>query len=175
MPRGKKRNGAPGSSKIARLVLVCRLLNQHRAKYIVIGGWATTLNGAARATKDVDLLIPKDLHNTAAVLEALKGLMFGMAGEIEPEEVMGKPFTIIGDIPRVDLLTVAGKVRFDEAIKTAKVTTVDGEKIIYADVETLIQTKHTGRPQDQVDIDRLLQIIGKSRRRRSKKSRRKAP
>lgn len=59
----------PGTDN--RVLQVCRLLNQHRVRYILAGGVATNLHGSVRATKGVDVPVPKDLGNTTRLLEAL--------------------------------------------------------------------------------------------------------
>lgn len=160
MKRGAKNKKTRGSSD-QWLLDVCRLLNERGAKYIVVGGIACNLHGLMRATKDIDLLIPKDIKNAEAVLEALGKLTFGVARELDAAEVASKPFTIIGDIPRVDLVTVAHKVKYEEAIASARHVKVDGVKIIYAGLDVLLKTKGTDRLQDQADIERLKQIKGK--------------
>lgn len=157
MQRGKRNKTTRGFSE-PRLVQVCRLLNRQRARYLVVGGVACNLHGLMRATNDIDLLIPKEVRNTEAVLEALKGLTFGIASELDAEEVTRKPFTIIGDTPRVDLLTVAHHVKFDDAITTAEWVTIDKVKIPYADLATLIKTKATDRLQDRADIEHLQRL-----------------
>ncbi len=160
MKRGKRDKKTLGSSNASQVLEVCRLLNDEKAKYLLVGGIACNLHGLIRATKDIDLLIPKDAKNTEAVLEALQHLTLGIARELDAEEVSRKPFTIIGDIPRVDLLTVAHNVKFEEAVKTALVAKIDGVKIPYVDFETLLKTKSTDRLQDKADIERLKQIRG---------------
>lgn len=161
MKPGEKNKPTLGSSETFQVLGVCRLLNEHDAEYLVVGGIACNLHGLIRATKDIDLLIPKDVRNTEAVLEALKHLTFGMAKELDAEEVTKKPFTIIGDIPRVDLLTVAHRVKFEEAAKTALEVKIDGVRVPYVDFETLLKTKATDRLQDKADSERLRQIKGK--------------
>ena len=59
----------PGSDN--RVLLVCRLLNRRRARYLITGGVAANLHGSVRATKDIDLLIPKDAANARRLLDAL--------------------------------------------------------------------------------------------------------
>lgn len=157
MKHGAKSKKIRGSSEKGFLD-VCRLLNERHAKYIVVGGVACNLHGLIRATKDIDLLIPKDVKNTEAVLEALKNLTFGIASELDAGEVTNKPITIIGDIPHVDLLTVASKIKYEQAIKTARRIRIDGVKVIYADLDTLLKTKVTDRLQDKADIEQLKKI-----------------
>lgn len=161
MRTGEKNKKTHGSSDI-RLIDVCRSLNEHHAQYVIVGGTACNLHGLIRATKDIDILIPKDLDNTEAVLAALKeSQTFGMAAEVDAEKATKGPITVIGDIPRVDLLTVAWKVKFEEAIKTAEHIKIDGVKITYADLGTLLKSKATDRLQDQADVEKLKQLKGK--------------
>ena len=46
---------------------------------LVAGAVAGNLHGVVRATKDVDLLIPRDPANTARLLQALSALPYGVA------------------------------------------------------------------------------------------------
>lgn len=160
MKRGARSKKTRGSSE-KWLLDVCRLLDERGAKYIVVGGVACNLHGLMRATKDIDLLIPKDIKNAEAVLEALGGLAFGISKELDAAEVASKPITIVGDTPRVDLLTVANKVKYEQAIATARTVKVDGVAIVFAGFDVLLKTKDTDRLQDQADIERLKQIKGK--------------
>lgn len=145
---------------------VIKHLNEMHAQYVIIGGIACIFHGMLRTTKDIDLLIPKgDVANTERILEALKDSQFwGMAGELDSEKIANKPFTIIGDQPRVDLLTVAGKIKFEEAIKTAHRAKIKNVIVVYADIDTLIKTKKTSRPSDAVDILQLEEIKKRQRK-----------
>jgi len=66
--------------------------------------------------------------------------------------------TIIGDSPRVDILTVAWSVHYREASKDATVFTVEKVKIPTASIDHLIASKRTGRLQDAADIEVLEEI-----------------
>lgn len=146
------------SAGSSRLVAVCRLLNAGGVRYVVVGGFALALHGAVRATKDVDILIEATLENTRRALDALGRLTFGIARELDPAEVVTKAMTIIGDDPRVDLLTLAWSVRYADAAPTIRTVKIDGVEIPYADLDTLIRSKQTGRLQDQADIETLEQL-----------------
>ena len=141
-----------------RLALVCRLLNEAGVRYVIVGGFALALHGAVRATKDVDVLIEPSLENARRALDALGGLTFGLAREIAPEDVLSKPVTIIGDDPRVDLLTRAWNTQYADAAPGRLTAHVDGVEVPYADLETLIRSKQTGRLQDQADVEQLQRI-----------------
>lgn len=146
------------ASSSSRLVTVCRLLNEAGVRYVVVGGFALALHGAVRATKDVDVLIEPTIDNARRALEALGQLRFGIARELSPSEVIAKPLTIIGDDPRVDLLTLAWSVRYADAAPRVRKVEIEGVEIPYADIDTLIRTKQTGRLQDRADVETLEQL-----------------
>jgi hypothetical protein len=143
----------PGTDN--RVVRVCRLLNAERARYLVAGGVAANLHGSVRATKDIDLLIPPDAANTERVLRALSELTWGIARELDATEIATKAFTIIGDDPRVDLLTIAATVTFEAAWPRRLVRRVHGTRIPYLSLTDLMQSKRTGRPSDEADLEVL--------------------
>lgn len=140
------------------LAEVCALLNEHGAKYVVVGASALQLWGSTRATRDVDILIEPTVKNAERVLEALTHLTGGLARDLFAEEVARKPVTVIGDLPRVDILTIAWQVRYKEARPAATVFEVEGVKIPTASIDHLIASKRTGRLQDAADIEVLEEI-----------------
>lgn len=141
-----------------RVAEVCAHLNQHGAKYVVVGATAMQLWGTTRATRDVDILIQASVPNARRVLAALGEVGFGFAKEWLAEEVVAKPVTIIGDSPRVDILTVAWSVHYPDAARDATVFTVEGVKVPAASIDHLIASKRTGRLQDAADIEVLEEI-----------------
>ncbi len=66
------------------LLRVCRLLNEHDARYLVVGGQACILHGLVRTTEDVDLLIEPSENNCRRVIAALSQLADGAARELTP-------------------------------------------------------------------------------------------
>lgn len=144
---------APGTDN--RVLRVCRLLNRHRVRYLLAGGVAANLHGSVRATRDVGILVPKDRANTERILKALAELPYGVARELDPEEVFDKPITIVGDDPRVDILTVAWDVTFDRANRSRVVRRIAGVQVPYLGLQDLMRSKRTGRPGDLADIQAL--------------------
>jgi hypothetical protein len=57
---------------IASLEEVARLLQSQGVGFIVIGGWAAIIHGAARTTNDVDVVYARDGDNIHRVVEALR-------------------------------------------------------------------------------------------------------
>ena len=122
-----------------QLAEVCSELNREEANYVLVGAMAMQLWGSTRATRDVDVLIEANVPNAQRVLRALGRVGFGLAKEWFAEEVASKPASIIGDIPRVDVLTVAWSVRYPEAADAATVFEVEG----LADPDRLDRASHS--------------------------------
>ena len=140
------------------VALVARCLNDHQARYVVVGAVALQLWGTTRATEDIDILIEPTVANAQRVLDALATIGFGFSTEFLPEEVVQKTWTIIGDSPRVDILTRAGNLRWSEASRHATSFEVEGVPIPTASIDDLIESKRTGRLQDAADIEVLEEI-----------------
>jgi predicted nucleotidyltransferase len=138
-----------------RVLRVCRLLNRHHVRYLIAGGVAANLHGSVRATRDVDLLVPRDLENTRRLLTALAELPYRIASELDATDVVKKPFTIIGDDPRVDVLTVACTVTFDHAWPRRVERRIAGVRVRYLGLDDLLASKRTGRSSDAADIEAL--------------------
>ena len=141
-----------------RLASVCALLNEEGAKYVLVGATAMQLWGTTRATRDVDILIEATSENAARILAALSRSGFGFAKEWLAETVATKPVTVIGDAPRVDILTVAWTVHYEEAAARATTFELEGVEIPTASIDDLIASKRTGRLQDAADIEVLEEI-----------------
>jgi aminoglycoside-2''-adenylyltransferase len=151
--------GTPGTNHgDNRALLVCRLLNRRRVRYLIAGGVAANLHGSVRATRDVDILVPRDLENTKRVLAALAELPYRIAAELDAELVVKKPFTIVGDDPRVDILTVACTVTFDKAWPGRVERRIGGVRVPYLGLDDLLASKRTGRASDAADIEALSRI-----------------
>lgn len=153
----------PGTDN--RVLRVCRLLNRHRVRYLLAGGVAANLHGSVRATKDVDILVPRDPANARRLVEALSALPWGVARELDPDEVIAKAITIVGDDPRVDILTVAWTVGFDAAWPNRQVRRIEGVRVPYLSVDDLRTSKQTGRPGDLADLEVLDAIVASRSRR----------
>ncbi|HRQ77670.1 MAG TPA: hypothetical protein PLY94_03655, partial [Gemmatimonadaceae bacterium] len=114
--------------------------------------------GSARATRDIDILIEPTEQNAQRVLDALSTLGYGFAKEWAAAEVARKFVTIIGDDPRVDILTLAWSVRYRDAVRSAERFELEGVSIPVLSLDDLIASKRTGRPQDDADLVVLEEI-----------------
>ena len=138
---------------------VCRRLNAGGVEYIVVGSVAMALHGEVRATKDIDVLVPRDLDNMKRLLDALGELPMGLARELDAATETRKAITIIGDDPRVDVMKGAGGLAYREARNSKKTARIQGVEIPYAGLRDLIQSKNTERDQDQVDKKKLTRLL----------------
>jgi hypothetical protein len=157
----------PADRYKTRIALVCSVLNAERATYCVVGAQALQLWGSSRSTTDVDVLIEPTVRNAERVLDGLSRLGFGVAADYTADEILAKPVTIIGDTPRVDILTRAWNVRWADAGPRVVSFTVEGVHIPTASIEDLIASKRTGRAKDAPDIE-VLEAILKSREKKSR-------
>ncbi len=164
------RKRIPGTD--SRVLRVCALLNRRRVRYLLAGGVAANLHGSVRATKDVDILVPKDVANMRRLIGALADLPYGVARELEAEELVSKPLTIVGDDPRVDVMTVAWDLPFDEANKRREVRRIRGVRVPYLGLTDLLRSKRTGRAQDAADLE-VLRGTRSPRARRPRPARRR--
>ncbi|MBA4073206.1 MAG: hypothetical protein C0497_15500, partial [Gemmatimonas sp.] len=121
--------GPVGPPFRTELADVCWRLNEAGARYLVVGARALQLWGSARATRDIDILIEPTEDNARRVLDALTTFGYGFAKEWAAAEVARKFVTIVGDSPRVDILTVAWSVRYRDAIRAAECFEVEGVEI----------------------------------------------
>lgn len=153
-------------------------LEKHRVRYLLVGGLAMNLHGVPRATMDVDLVLALDSANLKAFLDMAKTLQLkpvapvDVNGLLDPAQrqkwVMEKnmlafalrPSDIKG--PTVDVL-IDPPLDIEVALKRAERREVSEVNISLISIEDLIRLKeHTGRAQDQSDIEHLRRLVKKS-------------
>jgi len=135
---------------------VCRLLQQHQVKYVLVGACACGLHGMVRSTQDVDLLVEPSPENLQRVIDALSELPDHAARELTLKDLQDNVVVKIADAVEVDVAKQAWTVDYAEASRDAKTLTVDGVEIVYAGLDTLIKSKFTYRDQDRIDRQQLL-------------------
>ena len=144
---------------ITPLVRVCRLLNQHGARYLVVGGYACILHGLVRTTEDVDLLIEESAENYQRVIDALSELEDHAARELTPQDFVENVVVKVADEVEVDVSRRAWKVAYAEAVPRARVIDLAGVQVPYLSLSDLIASKETYREQDQADLLRLRRLL----------------
>ena len=147
---------APEPEDLAR---ICRSLNEAGARYVLIGGFAVIAHGAARFTKDIDLLVDDDPANIARVKKALGILADNAAAEVRESDVREYSVVRVADEVLIDLMGRACGLSYTDVVQDAEVRTVEGVEIPIASPATLIRTKDTYRPQDAIDRRFLEDVI----------------
>lgn len=139
---------APEPSDVVR---ICRALNEARARYLLIGGFAVIAHGAGRLTKDIDLLIDDGDENVARVKVGLRVLADDAAAQVRDDDVRRHVVVRVADEVVVDLMGRACGLTYDDAARDAETLVREGVRIPVASPGTLIKMKQTPRPQDALD------------------------
>src|SRR3989442_286171 len=79
------------------ILLVCRLLQQHHVKYVLVGACACGLHGLVRSTQDVDLLVETSPENLQRVIDALGELPDKAALELTVKDLQENVVVKVAD------------------------------------------------------------------------------
>jgi hypothetical protein len=133
------------------------LCNNYKVEYLVIGGYAVSVHGYPRSTKDLDICIKVSDENAIKLVKVINE--FGLASlKLTKEDFLKRDFiTQLGHDPvRIDILNDLDGVPFDEAWKNKKIITYEKATINFIGYNDLLKVKQkSGRPQDIADISKL--------------------
>lgn len=142
-----------------------RLLNAHSVDYVVIGGHAVAFHGYVRYTGDIDILVRASKGNGEAIVRVLEEFGFGQLELVS--ETFTEPDMVIqlGRPPnRIDILTSAAALDFDEVWEARVLSEIDGLPTSYLGRAQLLRNKRAaGRPKDLADVE-ALEAAGKVER-----------
>jgi len=134
-----------------------RLCNEHFVKYLVIGGYAVSIHGYPRSTKDIDVCIEMSELNASKMVSVINEFGFGSL-ELNKEDFLKKDLiTQLGFPPlRIDILNDLDGVSFEEAWNNKKVVAFENVPVNFIGYnELLIVKQKSGRLQDIADIEKL--------------------
>jgi len=132
-----------------------KLLAVHRARFLLIGGYAVNAFGYVRNTVDMDLWIASDGDNQQRVIAAVRDFAFPSAsGELLSEE---DAMLRMGTPPlRIDVLKRIAGVEFDECWSRRLVINDGDLEIPVISLADLKANKlSTGRNKDLLDVEEL--------------------
>jgi hypothetical protein len=142
-----------------------QLLNEHRVRYLVIGGYAVGYHGYPRYTGDLDVFVELSIINTPAVAKVLR--QFGLLGKDATYEPLVKRGTIVrmGREPmRLEVINDIDGVTFAECYKHRVVARTKNLRINFIDLARLRRNKQaSGRPKDLEDLRRLPETAPRKR------------
>ncbi len=175
MPRG-----VPNEDTPPRFYDLLRMLCEYKVAFVLIGGFAVTLQGYTRTTKDIDIVPDRTPENPARLWDALVSVDARPAeiADVTPDE-MPMPFTREGLVEgggnwvlytafgRIDLMPhvedTEGELTYEELREQAERVdlTEIGHPIWVCSVEHLIGMKQrANRDQDRIDITALRMAHG---------------
>ncbi|MBI3099145.1 MAG: hypothetical protein HYY93_13020 [Planctomycetes bacterium] len=144
-------------------------LNSNGARYLIVGAFAFSYHARPRYTKDIDFWVEPSPENALRVLRAIRD--FGYKTLDVDEAILEKrgQVLILGVAPvRIDVITSISAVSFGSAWRNRSVGRYGGQKAWFLGRRELLRNKRAvGRPQDLADVDVLLRIARRSRRRHS--------
>lgn len=138
-----------------------KLLNEHSVRYLVVGGYATSIHAVPRYTKDIDIWLERSPENARALLIALHAFGFGSLGLTSEDFEADDTIVQLGYEPnRVDLLTSLKGVEFASCYERRLEAEVEGILVPFIASTDLISNKAAvGRSQDIADIEQLQRYL----------------
>ncbi|MBW1814190.1 MAG: hypothetical protein JRJ39_11140 [Deltaproteobacteria bacterium] len=134
-----------------------RLLNSHNVMYLLVGGYAVGCHGYPRATGDMDIWIELSESNSKNITSTFCD--FGMPNEVISEGLFLEKNKVIriGVPPvRLEVITSASGVNFDECYSNREVIEIDGIQINCISLQDLKKNKRAaGRHKDLEDLEHL--------------------
>jgi len=149
-----------------------RLLNQHGAKYLLVGGYAVVLHGNNRFTGDLNVFIQRTRENADAVCAACHEFGLGR-GEVTADDFLEDRRMIrAGFEPmRLEILNRISGVTFDDCYPNRMEVEIDGVQITVIGRAELIANKlASGRDKDLLDVRKLTKGAVSKRSRGKRKS-----
>ena len=133
------------------------LLNAHEVDYLIVGGYALALHGAARFTGDLDIYLNTHPDNASKILDVLNEFGFGSLNLSEKDFTKDNNIIQLGVPPvRIDFVTSIDGVKWETAWKNR----IQGEwadvPVCYLGRDDFIANKRaSGRMKDLADIESL--------------------
>ena len=170
----------PGAETLPRFYDLLRVLSEHKVAFVLIGGFAVSLQGYVRTTKDIDI-VPDPAHeNVSRLWDALTFVAARPAeiGDFRPRELpvdftleglieRGGNWVLYTTLGRLDVMPYVedteGELTYEELRESAERVDLAevGHPIWVASVEHLIGMKeHANRDQDRIDITALRMAHG---------------
>ncbi len=150
------------------------LLSKAQVQFIVIGGGAAIIHGAARATYDVDVVYSrnqKNIQNLALALQSmnpnLRGAPPGLPFRWDERTIKaGLNFTLTTDLGDLDLLgEVTGGGSYEQLLPFTEEIEFFGATCRLVTLEKLIELKRAaGRPKDFEGIAELEALLDERQR-----------
>jgi hypothetical protein len=133
------------------------LLNQHKVKYLVIGGYAVVYYGYVRFTGDVDIWIEASEDNAKNLIEAIDAYGFEVeelkSRDFEKDIIM---FSMGADLLKIEITNRISGIVFNDCYPQRRETELEGVPISFIGLDDLKKDKKwSGRLKDLNDLENL--------------------
>jgi hypothetical protein len=137
------------------------LLNFHKVKYLIVGGYAVTVHGYPRYTNDIDIWLWIDNENAKKIINVLNDFGFGALGLKDEHFLSPDRIIQLGYAPnRIDLLTGVSGIEFKDCYPNKKSYDIEGLTIDFIDIDNLRKNKKaSGRHKDLDDLENLKEAL----------------
>ena len=132
-------------------------LVEEKVKFLLVGAYALAAHGYPRATMDIDVWVMPEPDNAYAAMRAIR--RFGAPLHNLTKADLERDGTVfqIGVAPRrIDIITSASGLRFEEAFSRSSAVSIEGIEVHIPSVEDLIRNKRaSGRTKVLADAEAL--------------------
>ena len=134
-----------------------QFLADEKVKFLLVGAYAMAAHGYPRATMDIDIWVMPSVENAQAVLRALDRFGAPLHGLTTADLQKDDTIFQIGVAPRrIDIITGASGLDFDETFAHSSVIDIEGLGVHIPSLDDLIRNKKAfGRTQDLADVEAL--------------------
>jgi hypothetical protein len=133
-------------------------LDDHRVRFVVLGGHVLATLGRPRYTDDLVVLVEPTKANAARLAKALAAFGYvELAAQTEAHFSELERMATLGRPPvAIDILTSTPGLEFREAWKGRQQLSIDGRWIGFLGLAEFVKTKRAcGRPKDLLDLELL--------------------
>ena len=158
-------------------VQICKILNEEKVEYLILGGFAATIHGSSLPTRDIDILPDRDRSNLDRLGKALTRMnaKIRISGDPVPTKIDGAflanmpaMLNLVTDFGEMDLtFTPAGSAGdYHGWLKKATTEIVeDGLTVVVASLDDIIDSKRSAnRPKDLMTLPYLESLRDEIRR-----------
>ncbi len=137
-------------------------LVDEKVEFLLVGAYALAAHGYPRATMDIDVWVMPSPENADAVMRALHRFGAPLHDLSKADlETDGTVFQIGVAPRRIDVITAASGLRFDEAFSRSMAVEIEGIEVRVPSVPDLIRNKRaSGRTKDLADAEALESLAG---------------
>jgi hypothetical protein len=133
------------------------LLNLHKVKYLVIGGYAVVYYGYVRFTGDVDIWIEPSQANAENLIKAIDAYDFEIeelkTRDFEKDIIM---FSMGADLLKIEITNRISGIIFNDCYPRRRETELEGVPISFIGLDDLKKNKKwSGRLKDLNDLENL--------------------